>query len=224
MRERTLGWMAAAVVSASATCLGCGGSAGSLDLIGNPSAADGGAEGGAGGASGGGSGSGSGSGGATDAGGTTDGATIAMGGDGGVNPPGAGPGGNTSQLACGSTSCAIPGESCCVVSSGGNTAYGCVSGTSCPAPPPGGGGDSIALKCSSAANCSAGTICCVSKQGSVATSACQLTCTASYEAQLCDLNAPSTGCPPNASSACSSNNVGDWGLPSTYATCGGIGN
>jgi hypothetical protein len=31
------------------------------------------------------------------------------------------------------------------------------------------------------------------------------------------------GCP--ASAACSSKNAGDWGgLPSTYATCGGIGN
>jgi hypothetical protein len=226
MRERTLGWVAAVVMLAAPTCLGCGGSAGSLDLIGSPSGADGGAEGGGSGASGGGasgggaSGGGASGGGASGGGGASDGG--ATGSDGGVNPPGAGPGGSTSQLTCGSTSCAIPAETCCVVSSGSNTSYGCVSGTSCPAPDAGAGGDSIALKCSGAANCSPGTVCCVSKQGAVATSACEVTCTASYQAQLCDLNAPSTGCPTSA--ACSSKNVGDWGLPSTYATCGGMGN
>jgi hypothetical protein len=39
---------------------------------------------------------------------------------------------------------------------------------------------------------------------------------------LCDPNAAPSGC--DAGVQCSSNNIGDWGLPRTYATCGGKGN
>jgi hypothetical protein len=138
----------------------------------------------------------------------------------------AGPGGNTSSLTCGSAQCAIPAQVCCVTEqrqprdAGGGLvySYACVMGNSCPMPMNGG---TNALQCSSAANCAAGTVCCVSQNGQTTTSSCKATC-GNNDAQLCDPTAAMTGC--SASAPCSNNNVGDWGLPPSYATCGGMGN
>lgn len=141
--------------------------------------------------------------------------------DGGVDPPDAGPGGNTTSIACGSTTCIIPAESCCVseVAGGGNNAYTCVLGSTCPTPP--GGGDTAALKCSGAANCIAGTVCCVRDDNGNAASECKTSC-GNGEAQLCDPRAADAGCPQ--ADPCSNNNIGDWGqLPDSYGTCGGQG-
>jgi hypothetical protein len=52
-------------------------------------------------------------------------------------------------------------------------------------------------------------------------SECKASCT-NNEAQLCDPQAATTGCP--AQDPCSNKNISDWGLPSSYATCGGQGN
>jgi hypothetical protein len=37
---------------------------------------------------------------------------------------------------------------------------------------------------------------------------------------MCNPRAADPGCPTNA--PCSANNIGDWLLPNTYATCGGV--
>lgn len=158
--------------------------------------------------------------------------------DGGTNEGGSGtvssnggagsgtPGGTVSTLPCGSTFCSLPGEVCCVSDPVG---YACVAGSTCPAPVTGGGnatgagaGTATALSCSGAANCDASTVCCVFEMNRQVFSECMPACPASG-AQLCDPSAPSSGCTA-ATGACSSQNVGDWGLPHTYATCGGVGN
>lgn len=146
--------------------------------------------------------------------------------DGGIDPADAGPGGDTANVACGATTCPIPAEICCVsdVPNGGR-GYVCVAGATCPTPA--GGGDTTALQCTSAANCAAGTVCCVKQDKGVTASACQPSCGGGTgggdTAQLCDRGAPDGGgCP--ASAPCSNENIGDWGLPRTFATCGGRGN
>lgn len=158
-----------------------------------------------------------------DAGRTPDDAGVTA--DGGIDPPEAGPGGNTTSIACGATSCPIPGETCCVseLATGGDNGFACVVGATCPAPA--GGGDTAALKCSSQANCAAGTVCCVRivANGDNAASECKTSCTGD-EAQLCDPKAADAGgCP--AAQPCSNDNIDDWGkLPDGFATCGGKGN
>lgn len=140
--------------------------------------------------------------------------------NGGIDPPDAGPGGDTTSIACGSTTCPIPAETCCVsdLKSGGNTSFVCVAGATCPSS--GTVGDTAALKCSGAANCPGGTICCVRVVGGDnAASECKAACGAD-EAQLCDPKASASGCSP--AEPCSNDNIGDWGdLPKSFATCGG---
>ncbi len=140
--------------------------------------------------------------------------------NGGINPPGAAPGGDATHLPCGTATCAVPADSCCVADLGnGNLAYSCIArGSAC-------GGDAgknaTALGCSAAANCSAGSVCCVNDKNGQTSSSCQPAC-AKGEAQLCDLKATPSGCAPSV--ACSSQNISDWGLSVAYATCGGVGN
>jgi len=155
--------------------------------------------------------------GAGDAAASTDAANGTIVGDGG-NSSTAGPGGSQSTLACGDATCSIPAEVCCVYETS-PPKFLCVAGAACPAAAGGSGG--TALSCSGASNCPSGTVCCVSEVARVVSSQCRVAC-AKNEAQLCDPTATATGCPSSA--ACSSNNVSDWGLPTTYATCGGIGN
>lgn len=190
----------AASALAALVVLGCGGSAGSGLLVAD--VADGGADAASGGSGAGGSATGAGSSGSTIPGGNV-----------------GGPGGDTQSLACGSVSCAIPAESCCVSETNG---FACIGGTTCPAPDAGGGGSSTALRCSGAANCPAGTACCVYETNGVVAADCKPSCGKS-EAQLCDPTAATSGCAPG-SGACSSKNISDWGLPHGYATCGGVGN
>lgn len=216
-------------VAGAALVVACGGSDGSGDLIGpapdgsadatlTPTGSEGGGGGGGDGGGAGGDGGGSGDGGARG----PDGSVVA---DGGAGPDSGKPGGDTAQLACGSTSCNIPGESCCVDRvSNVVFQYTCVAGASCPVVGGGGGGGGdpgTALKCSAAANCPAGTKCCIQQNGGVTSSSCKATC-GGNEAQLCDPGAATTGC--SAAAPCSSNNIKDWGLPGSFATCGGVGN
>lgn len=126
-------------------------------------------------------------------------------------------GGDPQLLACGSVSCSVPAQSCCVSDP---PSYACISGPSCPVNDA--GVSATALRCSGAANCAPNTVCCVyetpTKQ---VASDCKPAC-GGGEAQLCNPTAANSGCAPDAG-ACSSANVSDWGLPSTYATCGGVG-
>jgi hypothetical protein len=79
--------------------------------------------------------------------------------------------------------------------------------------------DSIALQCSGSANCGGGKVCCVSSTKGVASSECLPSC-GPDSAQLCDPSATSSGC--GDAGACSNQNIGDWGLPGTFGTCGGV--
>ncbi len=150
-------------------------------------------------------------------------ATIAA--DGGA-PLDSGPGGSTSSITCGATTCSIPAETCCVYPVANpppSVSYACAVGSGCPAPTTG-GDPATALKCSSAVNCPANTVCCVSQVGNTVSSACQSSCT-NQQAQLCDPNVAqgASGCAADAG-ACSNSQIGDWGLPKTFGTCGGKGN
>lgn len=143
--------------------------------------------------------------------------------DGGIDPPNAGPGGDTATIACGATTCPIPAETCCVseVGGSGNNAFACVASATCPTVPS--GGETAALKCTGAANCGPGTVCCIRYNEPRAASECKASC-GKNEAQLCDPKAADGGgCP--AADPCSNDNIGDWGkLPDGFATCGGKGN
>lgn len=217
MRRRTLGFLAATIVTGSGLWLACGGSDGASDPLTQP-APDGGSTLPEGSTTKADTGTGTDAATATD---TGTGQQEAGGGDGGINPADAGPGGSTSVITCGSTSCSIPAQTCCVDRLGGGmTAYGCAA--SCPQIDA--GGDTVALKCSGQANCAAGTVCCVRQTGANgAASDCKPSCNGN-EAQLCDPAAAVSGCTGGAGNACSNNNIGDWNLPQTYATCGGKGN
>lgn len=119
---------------------------------------------------------------------------------------------------CGTSSCQAPAQSCCVYDP---PRYACVDGPSCPADDA--GNAATALRCSATADCAPGTVCCLYETPSRdLASDCRPGCSA-REAQLCDPAAATSGCAPDAG-ACSSANVSDWGLPPTYATCGGVGN
>ena len=158
--------------------------------------------------------------------GGSDSGSIVLGGDGG-SPGDAGPGGNTSAIPCGATSCSIPSEQCCVYTNQNpppDFSYACSSGGVCPGLDAGPGDQPSALKCSSAANCPSGTVCCVSQSGGNAVASdCQASC-GGNSAQLCDpgVSSAASGC--GDAGACSSSNIGDWGLPRTFGTCGGVGN
>lgn len=147
--------------------------------------------------------------------------------DGGA-PLDAGPGGNTTSIACGSTTCALPAQTCCVYPFANpppDFSYSCATGAGCPdagGGGGGGGGNVTALKCSGAANCPASTVCCVSQTNAGTSSDCQTACTKN-QAQLCDPAAMPSGCAGDAG-ACSNANIGDWGLPGSFGTCGGKGN
>lgn len=198
-------------MAASAIALACG-SSGDSDLI-LPAGDAGGADGASSSSSG-----------STGSGGPREAGAGGVTADGGIDPPNAAPGGDTTQVACGSASCPIPAETCCVSDTPNGLAYACVAGATCPQAT--GGGNTTALKCTSSANCGGGTVCCVTQNNGTTSSECKTTCTntgGGDTAQLCDpAKADAGGCPTNA--PCSNDNIGDWGLPNTFGTCGGRGN
>jgi hypothetical protein len=165
-----------------------------------------------------------------------DGPTVARGANGTIVEDGGtlatdasgGPGGSTKTLPCGTATCRVPAESCCLTDNANGTfSFGCVAGPSCP-PPVAGGSAPVALGCSSSANCAPGTVCCITQEnnnqggnGSAdrGSSACKSAC-GSQEAQLCDPKADSA-CP--ASAPCSTAKAESWELPPAFGTCGGKG-
>lgn len=122
-----------------------------------------------------------------------------------------------SSVTCGAASC-LSGESCCIYTDGGGGAqYQC--GATCAQS--GGGAQLSTLGCTSSADC-VGQACCIRRSNGGNVSVCEAQCSAANgEVQLCDPNAADAGCPP--SQPCSTDNLGDWGLPSGFATCGGRG-
>lgn len=136
-------------------------------------------------------------------------------------------GGNATSLPCGDVACAIPENTCCVslsVNPPPEATFACVGGLCINSSFAQGGG--IGLQCAGTANCAAGTICCMSDDGNgIITSACATpaNCTdPNLQAQLCDIKAANAGCVEDDAGTCSSFNIGNWGLPTGYATCGGI--
>lgn len=242
MHDRRLTWGFAALCAAAAVSAVACGSSSTADVV---PADDGGAGDGSAGGDGGSTSNADGAstfdgGGTTDdAGGNGDGGTPpslrdagiftdaapAITGDGGAADD-AGPGGSVSQISCGSTSCALATDFCCVYDNKNappDFLFTCASGSACPNLA--GGKDPTALGCSSAANCPTSTVCCIRDDGNRIWSECSATCTDTGSitaAQLCDPNAASTGCP--TSDPCSNNSIGDWKLPDGFATCGGRGN
>ena len=195
------------------------GACGSSTVAGTAAGGKGGATGGGAGRSASGGSVGFGTGGVGTGGQTSSGTGGSLATDGGAAPT---PGGSVTMIACGSTQCSISTQTCCI-SPNGDTAM-CVTGTDCGAGVDGGqqGELPTGLKCSGASNCAQGTVCCVSAVGNgPVSSSCSPTCPATG-AQLCNPAAGTSGCAGDAG-ACSSTNIGDWGLPATFGTCGGIG-
>jgi hypothetical protein len=120
-------------------------------------------------------------------------------------------------LGCGSSTCQSF-EACCVYDlSGASPQYECHA--TCPAPQ--GGAQLSVLACTSTADCPGG-VCCIHRTNGQSVSACETQCNAANnEAQLCDPQATSSGCPSDLQ--CSTSSASDWGLPSTFGTCGGQG-
>lgn len=117
-------------------------------------------------------------------------------------------------VSCGASACA-PGETCCIYSGSGGTQYAC--NAQCGQAE--GGAQLSVLACTSGADC-AGEACCIRQSNGGNVSICEPQCnTTNGEVQLCDPNAADAGC--SASQPCSTDNIGDWGLPNGFATCGG---
>jgi hypothetical protein len=139
--------------------------------------------------------------------------------DGGTLADG-GPGGTTTSITCGTTTCALPGQVCCVYDTDGaqTFTFTCVTGTTCPALP-NTEDNPPALSCASAANCAATDVCCLTQaQDDSLSSACKPAdqCTGD-SVVLCDPAQPNVGC--QAPDECSSNDIKDWNLPNGYGFC-----
>ena len=119
------------------------------------------------------------------------------------------------------STCAIPGQLCCIAGPAAGPSYACVTGTSCPVVNPGMNPGSAALACSVGSNCAAGLSCCLDIVNGQSVSTCKASCAAS-PAQLCDRFISVNGC--SVQKPCSNANTNDFGLPATYATCGGVKN
>lgn len=122
-------------------------------------------------------------------------------------------------IQCGQKTC-TSGDTCCLyttIAGDGGFAVTTSCQTQCPAP---NGNQHLAeLACTSTADCGS-NVCCIHRQSGVDVSACEPACLSSNnEVQLCDPQAGDSGCPANA--PCSTNNIADWSLPSSFGTCGG---
>jgi hypothetical protein len=164
------------------------------------------AEGGAGdGASGSGSGGSSGSSGGSS--GSSGGSSS-----GGDASSGTEAGGGTA-LTCGTLTCTVPGQTCCVTQSGGQPpfTFACENGSTCSNP------NAVALQCTSTADCPATEVCCFQQQQGGGSSQCVAQC-GGGGTQLCDPHAPNNGGCPQGQQC---NTQGGGGLPGSVGTCGG---
>jgi hypothetical protein len=141
-------------------------------------------------------------------------------------------GGDAASLNCGTASCHLPSEACCLYPiQNPPPAFfaACSGGGSCAALPPDAGYDAGAateLHCEVQANCGGNTVCCVQAPSSgnvaahcVAASAC-VSGDAGARALLCDPSAADAGC--GSAGACSGDHIATWNLPNGFGTCGGV--
>jgi len=113
--------------------------------------------------------------------------------------------------------CTAP-DLCCVYSTSQSATYACAVACS----PPTGGEQLSELGCTNTADCAdAGDVCCIWRSSGVNQSACLGVCSVALnQVQLCDPSSGDAGCP--SADPCSTNNIQDWNLPPTFATCGGL--
>jgi hypothetical protein len=143
----------------------------------------------------------------------------------------AGPGGDGAVLSCGSASCNLPNQTCCVYPEPPSFFVACSNGAACPTifanPDAGDGGDAgpvlsaAQLQCEISANCpNSNNQCCITVDPSGKVSA---HCTSSCPngAILCDPNAAADAGECAADAGCSAANIGSWSLPNGFGTCGG---
>jgi hypothetical protein len=142
-------------------------------------------------------------------------------------------GGDATSLNCGSASCSLPNEACClypITNPPPPFFAACSSGGSCPAIPADAGYDAGAateLHCEVQANCGGNTVCCLQAPASgnvkahcVSASSCVSSDAGARAALLCDPAISDPGC--GGAGACSSANIATWKLPSGFGTCGGV--
>jgi hypothetical protein len=143
----------------------------------------------------------------------------------------ASPGGDAAVLNCGSESCSLPSQTCCLYDQGGSFSGGCANGAGgCPPEVDGGDAGLVSLGCEVIANCSGtGQICCITHDTNDGTtkSACMLeatcaTITHQHRAELCDPSTADAGCGITHPGPCSPTNIGSWDLPGGFGTCGGV--
>lgn len=141
----------------------------------------------------------------------------------------AGPGGDGAVLNCGTAQCDLPSQTCCIYPLQGTSPFysACSGGATCPTLDAGlDAGSAVELRCESQANCPTDQVCCLSSPSSGSTSshcvaAGSCTSTAGNKtALLCDRTEADAGC--HDAGACSGTNIGTWGLPSGFSTCGGV--
>jgi hypothetical protein len=129
---------------------------------------------------------------------------------------GAGNDGNGgSSIACGTGSCALPAESCCV-DPGPPIVYAC-TGEAGPCAQ-----GTASIKCGSAADCTGGQVCCIDGNVDPMVAACAATCTGAMKAMLCDPTATDAVNKCGDAGACGNTNINNWNLTTKYGTCGDI--
>lgn len=122
------------------------------------------------------------------------------------------PGGSTTSLPCtASASCAVPGETCCVIKgSGGDFTGQCAAMCA----PPGSGERTVGMKCGGPINCGGGLKCCLDYQSvSETRTSCKSDCGGFPNVQLCTPSG-SNPCPSNFDCRAFSDR-----LPSGYHYC-----
>jgi hypothetical protein len=156
------------------------------------------------------------------------------------------PSGDAAALGCGSVDCNAQNETCCVYPIANpppSFLAGCSNGASCPALVSDAGyeaGAAAELHCEVQANCTGATVCCLQAPSTgVVNAHCKSAgaCVATVAdagadggeagsvglptAMLCDPSlGGDAGCGDGGGWA--SGNIGSWGLPSGFGTCGGV--
>ena len=124
-------------------------------------------------------------------------------------------GGGMNTTTCGTTSCPLPAESCCVTP-GGTPSYACTGGDAGTCQQ----GD-VQMQCMSNNDCPSSKVCCLDATNDPASAACATTCNGQNQAVLCDpkLTAAQNRC--GDAGACGTTNDNTWNLSSKVSgTCG----
>jgi hypothetical protein len=136
--------------------------------------------------------------------------------------------GGPRSIPCGGATCVVPAQVCCISANANPASFACISGSICPVAAASDSGvpQAAGLACTGAASCPSNQVCCIYEPSGANQFAaqCLSSCAGTGQAQLCDptVTPGQSGCPSTA--PCSNSNIGDWDLPSTFGTCGGVSN